>query len=353
MSRSSKLALLVGASLLARSVRSLNRRSREAWIATSLTLPVRAKTSTSAYDLMPSMITTASFIVFNFKRHTSATAPAPYFSRSSSMTFAVFFSSGSRPRLRVSSRMTSPMTIRLKPLRLERLAAVDFPAPGIPVIAIISIVRASLSVFAAITTTRMAPRPCHRKIGAEEQARVEREILRAFLAFEVSPEVRESLMKAEEELTRDPRRHQAGGEENLHFTVKFLGEIPESTVDEIDRRVRTLALQKMEVDVQGLGAFPDDRHPRVVWAGVAPQDFDVVSKSAQEVIRRPGGIGESDEQGVSPSHHSSARPFPEEPPTARGCVRSELQQGNWEDADHHVEAKVEHPHSSAEQSTGT
>lgn len=135
---------------------------------------------------------------------------------------------------------------------------------------------------------------------------MEREILRAFLAFEVSPEVRESLMKAEAELSETRADIKLVEQENLHFTVKFLGEIPESAVDEIDRRVRTLSLPKMEVDVQGLGAFPDDRHPRVVWAGVASQDFDVVAKSAQEVIRALDGIGESDERAYHP-HITLAR----------------------------------------------
>src|SRR5438445_757442 len=109
----------------------------------SLTLPILAKTSTSAYDLIPSMTTTSSFIVFNERRQTSATAPGPYISRSSSITFAVFFSSGSRPRRPTSSLMTSPITIRLSPRDSSAFAAVDLPAPGIPVIATISIFAAA------------------------------------------------------------------------------------------------------------------------------------------------------------------------------------------------------------------
>jgi len=130
--------------------------------------------------------------------------------------------------------------------------------------------------------------------------------LRAFLAFEVSPEVRENLMKVEEELRQTRADIKLVGTDNLHFTVKFLGEIPENLVDEIDRRLRTIALRRMEVGVRGLGAFPDARRPRVVWAGVSPQDLASISGNGQQVIDVLEGIGEGDERGFHP-HITVAR----------------------------------------------
>jgi RNA 2',3'-cyclic 3'-phosphodiesterase len=118
--------------------------------------------------------------------------------------------------------------------------------------------------------------------------------------------VRENLMKVEEELKQTQADIKLVERENLHFTVKFLGEIAESAVEEIDKRMRTLALQRMEVDVRGLGAFPDARRPRVVWAGVSPQDLASISNSGQQVIDALEGIGESDERGFHP-HITVAR----------------------------------------------
>jgi RNA 2',3'-cyclic 3'-phosphodiesterase len=135
---------------------------------------------------------------------------------------------------------------------------------------------------------------------------MENESLRAFLAFETSSEVKENLMKVEEELRQTRADVKLVERENLHFTVKFLGEIPDSMVDEVDRRVGTLALPRMEVGVRGLGAFPDARHPRVVWAGVSPQDAAPVLSSGQRVIDALKGVGESDERGFHP-HITVAR----------------------------------------------
>jgi 2'-5' RNA ligase len=122
----------------------------------------------------------------------------------------------------------------------------------------------------------------------------------------VSPEVRESLMRVEEELKQTGADIKLVERENLHFTVKFLGEIPDDLVDEVDRRISPLALQRMEVDVRGLGAFPDAKRPRVVWAGVSHQDIGPVSKSGQRVIDALEGVGESDERGFHP-HITVAR----------------------------------------------
>jgi RNA 2',3'-cyclic 3'-phosphodiesterase len=122
----------------------------------------------------------------------------------------------------------------------------------------------------------------------------------------VSPEVRENLVRAEEELKKTRADIKLVEMENLHFTVKFLGDVPDSVLDEVDRRVRPLSLPRMEVDVRGIGAFPDDRSPRVVWAGVSYEDLDVVSKSAQTVIDALRGVGENDEREYHP-HITLAR----------------------------------------------
>lgn len=116
----------------------------------------------------------------------------------------------------------------------------------------------------------------------------------------MSPEVRENLMKVEDELMRTRADIKLVEKENLHFTVKFLGEISDVTVDEVDRKVSALTLRAMRVNVRGIGAFPDPRRPRVIWAGVATPDLGIVSSTGQQVIDALEGIGESDDRGYHP-----------------------------------------------------
>jgi 2'-5' RNA ligase len=58
---------------------------------------------------------------------------------------------------------------------------------------------------------------------------------------------------------------------NLHLTLKFLGAIPEESVEAIrDRLRRELSGRAgFELGARGMGAFPSAAHPRVLWVGVA------------------------------------------------------------------------------------
>ncbi len=66
--------------------------------------------------------------------------------------------------------------------------------------------------------------------------------------------------------------------ENLHFTIKFLGEIEESKVSKVIEGVSRIRFEPIKVKFKGLGAFPSLSHINVVWVGV--------DKDSEEEIKR-------------------------------------------------------------------
>lgn len=95
--------------------------------------------------------------------------------------------------------------------------------------------------------------------------------VRTFVAVEVPEEVRSQIHQAMEPLRQAlPGVRWVAGQ-NLHLTVKFLGNLERERLD----RVLSVTSQKAEafgpfaLSFSGLGAFPNERHPRVVWVGVA------------------------------------------------------------------------------------
>jgi 2'-5' RNA ligase len=118
---------------------------------------------------------------------------------------------------------------------------------------------------------------------------------RAFLAFEVPPDVIDNLARVQEELRTTRADLKMVERENLHFTVRFLGEIQEDTVKEVDRRLQGLELPRFEVRVRGVGAFPDVRRPRVVWAGVAGESEESVNSAARTYLKALEGVGAPDD----------------------------------------------------------
>jgi len=131
--------------------------------------------------------------------------------------------------------------------------------------------------------------------------------LRAFVALDVPSErVLDEMVALQMELAKSGADIKLVERENLHFTVKFLGELPEGLTKEADRRLKLLELPGCEVKVMGVGAFPKADRPTVVWVGVAPTDRDKIIRVAESAIGALEGIGERDERPFQP-HITLAR----------------------------------------------
>ena len=97
--------------------------------------------------------------------------------------------------------------------------------------------------------------------------------MRLFVAINLAGDVRQAVHAAAEPLrAAAPRAGWVPGE-RLHLTVKFLDEQPESRVPELEGALRRVAARHatMALRLQGAGAFPNLRRPRVVWIGVVPE----------------------------------------------------------------------------------
>jgi len=79
--------------------------------------------------------------------------------------------------------------------------------------------------------------------------------------------------------------------ENLHITLRFIGEIPEGLVEEIKREViERLSFEEFDLELRGLGAFPGPYRPRVVWVGVGEgaDRLRAIHDVVEEGLRRLG-----------------------------------------------------------------
>ena len=96
-------------------------------------------------------------------------------------------------------------------------------------------------------------------------------MVRAFVAIDINEEVRQRLVEAQRRLEATGAQLKLVEPQNIHLTVKFLGEVPERRVGEITGALQraTEGMSAFDVLVCGVGVFPNLRYVRVVWAGVA------------------------------------------------------------------------------------
>lgn len=99
--------------------------------------------------------------------------------------------------------------------------------------------------------------------------------MRLFLAINFPAEVRESLWRSAQPLVRRGYPVKWVGAEQLHLSLKFLGEVPEERLPEITaasaRAVQGARPITMTLGEGGFGVFPDLARPRVVWAAIAAE----------------------------------------------------------------------------------
>jgi len=93
---------------------------------------------------------------------------------------------------------------------------------------------------------------------------------RTFIAIEISDAVRQKIADVQAELKKENERISWTRPENIHVTLKFLGDVEENKIDGIAGVVQKIAenIQSFTVKVKTLGAFSNLRRARVLWVGL-------------------------------------------------------------------------------------
>jgi 2'-5' RNA ligase len=80
-------------------------------------------------------------------------------------------------------------------------------------------------------------------------------------------------------------------EETQHLTFAFLGEQPETLVEQITTPLSDAlsSLERFEANLQGSGFFPNPRRARVGWVGLNPEaGFINIARAVRDVVTRNG-----------------------------------------------------------------
>jgi 2'-5' RNA ligase len=150
--------------------------------------------------------------------------------------------------------------------------------------------------------------------------------VRLFVALEIPGAVRDNLAAQINEL-RDlsvplgNKRPRWVRPENLHVTLKFIGEVPTTKLDGI-RGALTNVRSDAPVDLRfrGLGFFPDEKCPRVLWAGLnASANLPPLARDIERALEAQGIA--PDKRAFTP-HLTLAR-F--EPPGLQEKLRTAIQ----------------------------
>ncbi len=116
--------------------------------------------------------------------------------------------------------------------------------------------------------------------------------MRVFLAVELSSTVRDRIAALQDEWKPRIQSARWVRPENLHLTLRFLGEVEPSVVaalaETLPQSVR--GCQPFSFSLRGGGCFPNAKRPRVVWVGVdpVPDELYRLQRAAEDTVHQQG-----------------------------------------------------------------
>ncbi|MFZ0592742.1 MAG: RNA 2',3'-cyclic phosphodiesterase [Bryobacteraceae bacterium] len=94
--------------------------------------------------------------------------------------------------------------------------------------------------------------------------------------------------------------------DNLHITIKFIGEWPPERLPELEEALNgLLPRDPFKIEISNLGWFPNERSPRVLWAGVHGESG--LFELARDTETRLAALGIPVEERAFTAHLTLAR----------------------------------------------
>ena len=130
--------------------------------------------------------------------------------------------------------------------------------------------------------------------------------MRLFLALDLPRRIRSAL----EDLQNDLPGANWVDYDNLHITLRFLGDVSADMAEELDHELRRIDRPSFDLTPYGCGQFSNGRGVKTLWVGLAPVEPLLALKADVDRACRRAGFP-AERQGYKP-HITLAR-FPEPP----------------------------------------
>ncbi len=111
--------------------------------------------------------------------------------------------------------------------------------------------------------------------------------MRCFIAVDVDKDIKRQIKAVQSYLAGDIK---PVAPENLHITLKFLGEIDENRVKKIEKTIENVCrrFEPFHIRLEKLGCFPNNHRPNVLWVGVKEKTLSEIIKTLDTELEKLG-----------------------------------------------------------------
>lgn len=114
--------------------------------------------------------------------------------------------------------------------------------------------------------------------------------MRLFIAIDLPDSIREAIHRFQQGVRGFAPDVRWVGSETFHITLKFIGEKPPETVDDIKRALAEIKSPPAQISFRGYGFFPTANSARVFWTGIEADANLVALASAIDAATAKLGI---------------------------------------------------------------
>ena len=118
--------------------------------------------------------------------------------------------------------------------------------------------------------------------------------MRLFIAIALDSAIRKKLTAVQSALQKLQPDMKLVEPDNIHLTLRFLGEVAEEQLPQLTQAIAVVEnYPAFELDLKGIGAFPVERHPKVVWvrgvdsSNTLDQMYDALEKGLVNIDFQP------------------------------------------------------------------
>ena len=113
--------------------------------------------------------------------------------------------------------------------------------------------------------------------------------MRTFIALDIPAEIRQRLSQYVDRIRKFAPDARWARIESLHVTLKFIGEVPDARVQEIQTTLAAVKVHAFDVEFKDIGFFPTPRSARIFWAGVSASDaLPQLASAVEEAVEKLG-----------------------------------------------------------------
>ena len=128
---------------------------------------------------------------------------------------------------------------------------------------------------------------------------------RGFIAIDI--DVNKNLVEFASEIKKTQADLKLVEPENIHITIKFLGDTDEEKIEEIKEIIKNSVeeIEPFEIKLKGSGVFPNKNYMKVLWIGI--EKADKIREIAKKIDKRLTKIGFEPEKRDFSAHLTIAR----------------------------------------------